>query len=189
MKTRIRNYWQKIKAVVMREVRTNASPFRSALSLSLGILVGFSPFYGLHLFIIIPVMFIFRLNRPLALLSVNSTILPVVPLWVAAGIYTGKLVIPLDLVRHVVEVCRTIAPGDSFDRTANGLISLSRHILPSGIFERMSADPENGIVVGFVHWALGSCVLAVVSALVTFVITYPFFVRLAARRKKLESTR
>jgi len=57
------NVKQKIVTVVKNELHANTSPLRVSFSLALGILVGFSPFYGLQTITVIALAFLFRLNR------------------------------------------------------------------------------------------------------------------------------
>jgi uncharacterized protein (DUF2062 family) len=177
--------WQNFKNILARELRANTSPLRASLSLALGILVGFSPFYGLHIVTLIPLTVLFKLNRPLALLAVSTTSLPVVPFWVAAGIFTGKLFIPLIWCERLVERVGSLLPEGG---VIVSIVAFFRKFFPEALFARLPVDGHH-LAAGFLQWAMGSCVLAVFSAIVTVTITYPLFSRMAAKRKKLESVR
>jgi uncharacterized protein (DUF2062 family) len=183
MKARLGNYLRTAKNLVIREIHANTSPLRASLSLALGILVGFSPFYGIHIIIVVPLAFLFRLNRPLVLLSVSTTILPMVPLWLAAGIFTGKLVLSIDKANAIVVFCRDSMPFDLFDRAILALVGICRHILPEHLFEKILQGSNGPFLAKFVQWFVGCSVLAVVSAIVTLCITYPILLRISVLRK------
>ena len=74
------------KALVRRWMDTllhiNDTPERTALAFALGVLIGFSPFLGLHTLIGITFAFILNLNRVAVLLGVYSN-LP----WIIGGYY------------------------------------------------------------------------------------------------------
>ena len=176
-------YIQKAQSLVIRELYANASPLRASLSLALGILIGFSPFYGIHAVIVLPLAFLFRLNRPLVLLAVSTTILPFVPFWLAAGIFSGKLVLTLDKANSIVARCRNALPFDVFDRAADALVGFCRHLLPGHLFETILQGSSSSLMAKFVQWFIGCAVLAVVSAIATLCITYPIFLRLSALRQ------
>ena len=164
-----KSLWVRLKTVISRELHANMSPVRAALSLALGIFIGFSPFYGLHTPIVIALAFLFRLNRPLALVAASTTILPFVPLWVAAGIFTGRMVITMDGAGHLVDDLRARLPNHFFDAFADKLLQITRHI------PHFSNKPQNGqghLMNALMQWFIGCSVLAVVRAIVTFVISY-----------------
>jgi uncharacterized protein (DUF2062 family) len=171
---------QKIKTIVLHELRANTSPLRASFSLAFGILIGFSPFYGLHTIILIPFAFLLRLNRPLALLAMSTTILPVVPFWVAAGIFAGKLTIPLSWCERIVQWGTAIFPPGN---TVVSVIAYFRKQFPPALFEKLPVDTHT-LAAGFIQWALGSCVLAVFSAALTVAVTYPLFLHINRRRQR-----
>lgn len=177
----MKSLWPKCKKIIIYELQANATPLRASLSLGLGILIGFSPFYGLHIVILVPLAYLFRLNRPLSLLGVSTTVLPVVPFWVAAGIFTGKMTIPIKWCDRIVEWFTGIVTGNGW---IVSIETLFRRLLPNALFEKLPLDGHS-FATGFVQWALGSCVLAIISALVTVVITYPVFLRISRMRKKM----
>lgn len=179
--------WKKIKAVFVKELKANLSPMRASLSLALGILVGFSPFYGIHTIIVLPLAFLFRLNRPLALLAASTTILPFVPFWLAAGIFMGKMVVPVETASALIDFIRNALPCGLFDRMIANSVDFSKHLLPPAVFDKIDEEAGHGVIDGFVQWMLGSSVLAVAGAVVTFAVSYIFFYRReAARKKKLD---
>jgi uncharacterized protein (DUF2062 family) len=171
---------QKIKTIVKNELHANASPLRASFSLALGILIGFSPFYGLHTIIVIPLAFLFRLNRPLALLAESTTILPFVPFWVAAGILAGKLTIPISWCEHLVQWATLVIPPNNAIASVTTFI---RGLFPPVLFEKLPVDGHH-MAAGFIQWALGSCVLAIVSAALTVAVTYPIFLHFSRKQQK-----
>ncbi len=184
MKRGARGLWNKIKTAVANELHANTSPLRASLSLGLGILIGFSPFYGVHTIIVLPLAFLFRLNRPLALLAASTTILPFVPFWLAAGIFTGKLVVPVETASRIIDHVRNALPWDQFDRIVASLVRISKHYLPAAVFDKIEDEAGHGILDGFVQWAIGSSVLAVVGAVLTFAVSYYILLRREAARQK-----
>ena len=185
MKFGVRTLWNKIKAVLANELRANLSPLRASLSLGLGILIGFSPFYGIHTILVLPLAFLFRLNRPLALLATSTTILPFVPLWLAAGIFTGKLIVPVETAGSIIDSVRGAQSWEQFDRMITFLVNTSRHYLPAGVFDAIEDEAGHGVLDGFVQWLIGCSILAVVSALLTFAVSYFIFLhRQKVRREK-----
>ncbi|MBN2036236.1 MAG: DUF2062 domain-containing protein [Chitinispirillaceae bacterium] len=180
MKARRRNYWRKATAIVTYELHANATPLRAAVSLSVGILIGFTPFYGFHIITLLPLAFMLRLNRPLALLGVGATALPLVPLWIAAGIFTGKLVIPIAWCERVVDLFSSVVPEG---KILASIAAFSRRFFSDELFDKLTVDGHD-LAAGFIQWALGSCVLAVVAAAVALAVTYPLFLRIAKVRVK-----
>jgi uncharacterized protein (DUF2062 family) len=183
----MRTLWNKIKTVLVRELHANTSPMRASLSLAFGILVGFSPFYGIHTLIVLPLAFLFRLNRPLALLATSATILPFVPFWLAAGIFTGELVVPVETAGAIIDFVRDALPSGLFDRMIENSVEFSKHILPTAIFDKIDAEAGHGVIDGFVQWMIGTCVLAVIGAVVTFVVSYLLLLRREVARRKRQN--
>jgi uncharacterized protein (DUF2062 family) len=94
------------------------SPHRTALAFSIGVLVGFSPFWGLHAVIALAISFVFKLNRVAILIGVfvNNpwTMAPVASLGTALGFFlmgtrprmpelTAGLVLSRDFWTEMVE--------------------------------------------------------------------------------------
>lgn len=89
---------QKITALVRHELRAHATPRRAAASLAAGVFIGFLPIYGFQVMILMGLSFLFRINRPLALLGVCVTSPPLVPIVAAAALGIGRLVLCLPFV-------------------------------------------------------------------------------------------
>ena len=174
------NVTQKITTIVKNELRANTSPPRASLSLALGILIGLSPFYGVQNIMVIMLAFLFRLNRPLGLLGANISILPLVPFWVAAGILTGKLIIPISWCERIIQWAAAIFPTGS---AIASVTAFFRKMFPSALFEKLSLSGHD-IAAGFIQWALGACVMAFFLAAVTFAVTYPLFLHISIRNQK-----
>ena len=176
----MRPFKQKITTIVKNELRANTSPLRASLSLAIGLLIGLSPFYGLQNVTVILLAFLFRLNRPLALVGANVSILPLVPFWVAAGIVTGKLTVPLSWCERIIKEVTVIFPPGSAIASVAGFV---KKLFPSVLFEKLSVSGHD-LAAGFIQWALGSCVLAVILSAVTFAATYPLFLRVRPHNRK-----
>jgi uncharacterized protein (DUF2062 family) len=171
------------KNLVIRELKANTSPSRASLSLSLGVLVGFSPLYGLQTVLLLLLAFVLRLNRPLALLGGSTTPLPLVPFWVAAGIFTGKMVIPISVVKRSLDTGKTMFPLASLGHAAATAFTGIRRLLPAEMLVKIDRQSGQELLAGFVQWAIGCSVFAVICAVTTVIITYPLFKRLRSARK------
>lgn len=189
MKARARMFWNKVKLILLKELHANTSPLQFSLSLALGILVGFSPFYGFHTPIVLALAFLFRLNRVLALAAASTTMLPFVPLWLAAGIFTGKLVMRQESAAALAAYLRRTLPIHNFDAVLGKLMHLCKHLLTPRMFKLVARGSDGHMLNSFVQWLVGCCVLAVVSAIVTFVVSYLIWLWVLARRKKRDAMR
>jgi uncharacterized protein (DUF2062 family) len=174
----------KAKSIVIRELHTNATPQRAALSLAFGILVGFSPFYGLHALIALPLAFLFRLNRPLTLLAMSITSPPIVFFWIMAGIFSGKIVISIDKAHAIVVAGKNSAFGSLFDTVVSSLVGFLKKVFPADLFEKIVQGSTINIEAKLLQWFFGCLVLAVVSAIATWCMAYPIFLYVNARRKR-----
>ena len=87
--------FSRIKKIVVTEVTAaNNSNTVVALSLALGAFLAFSPTWGFQTALAISLAVLFRLNKVLALLTVNiSSIPPLIPLILLAGYQTGTFVL------------------------------------------------------------------------------------------------
>jgi glycosyltransferase involved in cell wall biosynthesis len=92
---------EKIHNLIKQELKANTTPFGAALSLASGVFFGILPFYGFQVFLLLTFSFIFKINRPLALLSVNVSPLPVIPFYIAAGVYIGNAVLPKSIIAAI----------------------------------------------------------------------------------------
>lgn len=171
---------KKIKDLVIKELKANTSPAKASFSLGLGVLVGFSPLYGLQTLLLLLLAFILRLNRPLALLGGSTTPLPLVPFWIAAGIFTGRLVVPLATIRQLLDAGKATMPVNA----AGSLFAFFRHLLPAGALNKIDNQSGSLLLAGFVQWAIGCCVFATVCAIMAVVITYPLFKRIRTARRE-----
>jgi uncharacterized protein (DUF2062 family) len=146
----------KIKFLIKKELRANATPVKAALSLALGVFMAITPIHGFQVVTLLALTFLLRLNRPLAILGVSVSSAPLLPVWIAAGIGIGKIIVPQSMATLIVNFCE--------------------QALPQKILSWMqSSSSVNGFLQGFVQWFIGSIVLAVIGGIVTFLIAFPLF--------------
>ena len=88
---------QQIVAVVKHEMHAHTTPNKAACSVALGVCMGLSPFHGFQTALLLAMSYFFRLNRPLAILGVNISCAPLIPVIIAAEIALGKMIVPADL--------------------------------------------------------------------------------------------
>ncbi|MGA2507555.1 MAG: DUF2062 domain-containing protein [Chitinispirillaceae bacterium] len=182
----VRALWNKTKLVLSKELHANTSPVRLSLSLALGVFVGLSPFYGIHTVIVLALAFILRLNRPLALIGSGITLLPFVPLWIAAGIFVGKIVVPVETASRIIDFVKNSMTPEQFWGVASGIAKFCKRLLPHAVFDNVDEEASHGVIDGFVQWLIGCSVFAVIGAVVTFAVCYFILVRReAVRRRKL----
>ena len=65
------------------------SPRKKALSITLGIFIGLSPFWGLHTLLVFGLAFLLKLNKPIAFAFSNISLPPFIPFILYFGIQTG----------------------------------------------------------------------------------------------------
>ncbi len=182
----VRILWNKIKTVLTNELKANTSPLRVSLSLALGILVGLSPFYGIHTIIVLASAFILRLNRPLALIASSITLLPFVPLWIAGGILIGKIVVPVESAGCIIDFVKNLMTSEQFWSVVGSIANFCKRFLPKDVFDKVDAEASHGVIDGFVQWLIGCSIFAVAGAVITFVVCYFILLsRAASHRKKL----
>jgi uncharacterized protein (DUF2062 family) len=141
----------------------------SAVSLAVGVLFGLLPIYGLQVITLLGVSIVFRMSKLLAMLGVSISSAPFLPFWIAAGIGVGKLMVPDKAL-----VSLGTGPGSA---------------IPPAIAQWISSgSPGASIAVAGVQWFVGSIVIAIVCALVTFAVAYPLFMGLSKLRSKLKSS-
>jgi glycosyltransferase involved in cell wall biosynthesis len=144
---------EKILSLIVNELRSNATPPRAAFSLAFGVFIGITPTHGFQVLILLALTIVLRLNKPLAMLGVSISSPPLLPFWIAAGIWTGKVILPQKLLFPVLSLTRL--PQDST------------------------------LLIGFIHFVIGSFVLAAVCGIATFFISLPVFRSMRGRRKLL----
>lgn len=176
--------WKKGREVVAGELRANTSPLRVSLSIAVGIFVGLSPFYGLHTVIVIVLAFLLRCNRPIALAASCITLLPFVPLWIAAGIFAGKLVAPIQTVSRLIDLASGLVTSEHFWGITAWIVRISRRFLPPDVFNKVDEEAGHGIIDGFVQWFIGCSVLAAAGGLVSFAVCYYILLRRAEAMKR-----
>src|SRR5690606_9434002 len=115
-------------------------PSRKALSVSLGILVGMSPLWGLHTVTVLSLAYLFRLNKVIAFACSNVSIPPMIPLIIYGGLSVGAFLLDTPL---------TLPPRDG-DAIAYWSYAKSH----------------------LVQYAVGSLVLALVSAALLRMLAY-----------------
>lgn len=136
-----------VKNLIRRELRANATPLKAAGSLAAGVFLAITPFHGLQVLMLLIATFVFKLNRPLALLGVSISSAPLLPFWLAAGAATGRVMVPDNLVSVIVDCCRIFPP--SFFR--------------------------GGLIHTAVYYILGSILLAAICGISTFGVSYLLF--------------
>lgn len=90
--------FQKIQAVVKREVKANTTPKRAAGSLSAGLLLGLSPFHGFQVLMLIGLSMVLKLNRPLGFIGVSISSAPMLPFLILISVAIGKMLVPESLL-------------------------------------------------------------------------------------------
>lgn len=84
VRTAIRGAWARLRGGQL-------TPGKAAASVALGLIVGVTPLWGLHLWIVLGVGLALRLDVPLAYLAANISIPPLLPFITAAEIEIGAL--------------------------------------------------------------------------------------------------
>ncbi len=136
-----------VKNLIRRELKANTTPFKASISLAAGVFLAITPFHGFQVLMLLAATFVFKLNRPLALLGVSISSAPLLPFWLAAGAATGRSLVPEKIVSVIVDCCR---------------------IFPSSFF-------SGGLIHTAVYYFLGSILLAVICGISTFGVSYLLF--------------
>lgn len=155
---------EKIIALVKHELRAHTSPVRASLSLALGVFMAILPIHGFQVITLVALTYLLRLNRPLALVGVSVSSAPLIPLWIAAGIGFGNLLVPA--------------------ATATALAATAESVLPGFIQGWMLKLPVEGVFEGVIRWFIGSVLLAVLCGVVTFAISLPLIKKVKEHRRK-----
>jgi len=143
----------KLIALFRHELRAHATPLKLSVSLSLGVFMAIFPVHGFQVALLLLMTVVFKLNRPVAMVGVSISTAPFLPFWIAAGVGAGELVVPKTVVGSLAAV-------------------ISVH-LPPFVMTWIQSLPVKGMLDGVVCWLLGSVILAVVCALITFAVSYP----------------
>jgi uncharacterized protein (DUF2062 family)/SAM-dependent methyltransferase len=121
--------WGRIRELAGRIWREHATPQRLGAAVAVGILVGCSPFFGLHFWIGLGLSIVLRLNKVAVLLGSQVSIPPLAPFLGFASVQVGALLLSGETVELSVD-----------DFAVNNLPELLRHFLLNWIV--------GGIVVG-----------------------------------------
>ncbi len=91
----IRNFRKKnIQKFIYEDILENTdSASKKAISISLGIFIGLTPFWGYHTLIVLFLAFLFKLNKLLAFTFSNISIPPLIPLIIYFSINIGKFIV------------------------------------------------------------------------------------------------
>ncbi|WP_321320927.1 DUF2062 domain-containing protein [Labilibaculum sp.] len=106
----------KIKKSILAEIAcTNTSNATIALSLTLGIFFAFSPAWGFQTVLAISFALLLRLNKVLALITVNvSSIPPLIPLIFIAGYQTGALILHGEFQKDLPDLMNLKTLGENY---------------------------------------------------------------------------
>ncbi|SHE85332.1 DUF2062 domain-containing protein [Chryseobacterium takakiae] len=87
----IHNFKKKsFKRFIKEDVlESDGSNRTKAFSVALGVLIGFSPFWGFHTLLTISLAVLFKLNKVLAFVASNVSIPPFIPFIIAASLFLG----------------------------------------------------------------------------------------------------
>lgn len=157
---------KKLSFLIKKELTSNATPFKAALSFGVGVTIAVSPFHGFQVLMLLAIAFLCRLNRPLALLGVSVSSAPLIPFWIAAGLGLGKALVPVETAIQIAEILEKVLPGKLLEFLGNRTVS--------------------GFLHGFIQWFLGTLLLAPLSGIAAFTITWPLF-RMIRRVRKIRN--
>ncbi|MGA9996911.1 MAG: DUF2062 domain-containing protein [Pyrinomonadaceae bacterium] len=147
-----------MRAIIRRLLAIDDPPERTALAFSVGVLIAFSPFLGLHTIIATLLAFLFRFNK-IAIYTgtfVNNPFLTLVPI-VLASYATGAFLLgrPLSLPPEHLALLK------------------EPHLLTAGYWRQIFGHSRDVLL----PFAIGGLTLSVVCSL----ITYPLTLRLLRR--------
>lgn len=112
----------KVRKVIVAEITcADNSNAMIALSLSLGVFLAFSPAWGFQTVLAISLALLLKLNKVLALITVNiSSIPPLIPLIVIAGYQTGALVLHGEFQKEIPDLMNLSILGENYLQFALG---------------------------------------------------------------------
>lgn len=159
---------KKLLYVIKMELTSNSTPLRAALSFGVGVTFAVSPFHGFQVLMLLAVAFLFKLNRPLALLGVSVSSAPLIPFWIAAGLGLGKVIVPMETAIQIADTLEKVLPGR--------------------VLEFLQSKMVSGFLHGFIQWFLGTLVLAPLTGVLAFFTTWPMFKAIRKVRKMRKGT-
>jgi len=117
-RTQVRQRWTQAL------LHTHDTPQRTAAALALGVVVGFSPFLGLHVVMGTVLAFVLNLNRVAVLIGVLSNVPWIIGPYYVAATALGAWIIGRPLPPDVLQKVRTLTdlPGWSQRATALGAL-------------------------------------------------------------------
>ncbi|MES2629483.1 MAG: DUF2062 domain-containing protein [Bacteroidota bacterium] len=86
-----KSFWEKLKDDIFQP---GESATRKAASVGFGLFMGIIPVWGFQLLIGIALAVVFRLNKVLFVAAANISVPPMIPVVIAASIFTGNLILP-----------------------------------------------------------------------------------------------
>ncbi len=112
----------KVKRAVVAEITcADTSNSVIALSLALGLFLAFSPAWGFQTVLAISLALLLKLNKVLALVTVNiSSIPPFIPLIIIAGYQTGALVLHGEFQKEIPDLMNLRNLGENYLQFALG---------------------------------------------------------------------
>lgn len=112
----------KVRKVIVAEITcAETSNATIALSLALGVFFAFSPAWGFQTVLTISLALFLKLNKVLALITVNiSSIPPLIPLIVIAGYQTGALVLHGEFQKKIPDLMNLRNLGENYLQFALG---------------------------------------------------------------------
>jgi len=115
------------------------SPKKKALSMALGVFLGFSPFWGFHNVLAISLPIVFKLNKAISFAFSQISFLPFIPFILYASNETGNLVLGRESSYNLEEI----------EHNFNIMEHLETYIVGSLVLSTVSA-----IVIGFLGYTL-----------------------------------
>ena len=136
-----KNLGEKIRNLIVAELKAHSSPPRAAAALSLGTCFALMPIHGFQVMALMGLCLAFRLNKALAMIGVSISSAPLLPFWIALSYVIGAAILPAGIL----------------DGALPGVEHLSRHLAPVLAVVRPASS---SVVTVLVQWAVGSVALA-----------------------------
>lgn len=73
-------------------LQSNDSPKKKALSIALGVLIGFSPLWGFHTIVVLFLAVVLKLNKAIAFAFSNVSVAPLIPFIIYGSLRTGSFI-------------------------------------------------------------------------------------------------